>query len=133
MSDDRRMNGSGQVAVDSSRHVELEREWTIDAARTVAAARPDALIRLAELRARGDVVRERESSNFGHNVLQELADARNHLVWWLEQITHAPGGDGELAGELTTHIASALAAVTLAYQHADAAQALMVDWRRSQQ
>lgn len=112
------------------RRLTLERAVTFDAAATVTARPPERLITLAESRAGDARVRDIDTRCFDREVLEEISDARNYLVWWLEQIARGARLNGPLAGELTEAIGRALATITVAFEHADTAHALMVDWRR---
>lgn len=78
------------------RNLKFERDITHHCARGVAD--PSELIEHAEARAGGRlsgeyvtdpmlVATDRDRS---HDVLEELADARNHLVWWLEHNLDEP-------------------------------------------
>lgn len=109
------------------RDIGFERRWTALAAASVHAdgAR---LSDFAEARAGRGPVRDLAMRQFAREVLEELADARNYLVWWVEQVI-AAGEHDELSGEITEAIGQALAAVALAYEHATRARALNVEWR----
>jgi hypothetical protein len=78
-----------------TRNLILEREITEHAARGLAD--PEALIRHAETRAArlcGEYVTDAmlvaTDRNRLREVREELADARNHLVWWLEDHAEHP-------------------------------------------
>jgi hypothetical protein len=72
------------------RDLEYERQVTYDAAR--GAVDPSALIEFAETRAGGSLSGEYVSNaqlvtltrDRVRETQEELADARNHVVWWLE-------------------------------------------------
>jgi hypothetical protein len=119
---DPRFNGGGRP-----RDIGFERRWTAQAAATVHAD-GNRLSDFAEARAGRAPVRDIATRNFAREVLEELADARTYLVWWLEQVVHAGGAD-ELSGEITEALGQALAATALAYEHAGRARALAVEWR----
>lgn len=94
------------------RNVELERQLTEQAARNHCD--PEPLIRHAETRAMrlsGEYVEDpmlvREDRDRPRDVREELADARNHLVWWMED--HI--GDEEIQQDGL----NALTAITVAY------------------
>jgi hypothetical protein len=123
VSGDPRMNGGPPA-----RDISFERRWTALAASTVHAdgAR---LSDFAEARAGTEPVRDQATRNFAREVLEELADARNYLVWWIEQIVAGGGREDELSGEITEQLGQALAATASAYEHATKARALTVEWR----
>jgi hypothetical protein len=110
------------------RDIGFERRWTALAASTVHAD-GTRLSDFAEARAGRGPVRDISTRNFAREVLEELADARNYLVWWIEQLATAPGPPDELAGEISEALGQALAATALAYEHATRARALAVEWR----
>jgi hypothetical protein len=115
-------SSNGKMRALAPRDIALEREWTKQAAASVNAT-SDRLIAFAEARAGQAPVRERDTRNFGREVLEELADARNYLVWWVEQIARLHSSD-DLAGEITEAVGQTLAAVAIAYEHADRARGL---------
>lgn len=96
-----------------ARDLAFERAWTEGAG---AAARVGVveLVRFAELRAGDGPVRELATRDFAREVLEELADARNYLVWHALQASTGTPADGEL----TSGIAGALAGVAVAFDHA---------------
>lgn len=115
----------------TSRDLGRERDLTARAADTQN-VKADVLNAFAELRAGDGPVRERALRDFGLEVVEELADARNYCVWWLDQIAVAASGSvDELPGEITEQIALSLAAVTVAFHHADRAKQLHAKWRAS--
>jgi hypothetical protein len=113
------------------RDIAFERRWTSLAASTVHAdgAR---LSDFAEARAGRDPVHDLANRNFARETLEELADARNYLVWWLEQLATAPGPPDELAGEISEALGMALAAVASAFEQTTRARTLAVEWRAGQ-
>jgi hypothetical protein len=109
------------------RVLDFERRWTNDAAATVTAVPPARLIAFAEARAGDAPVRDIDSRDFGRELREELADARNYAVWWLEQIGLAEIVDTNLAADISRAIAEALAATAVAFEHADRAHDLAID------
>jgi alkylation response protein AidB-like acyl-CoA dehydrogenase len=109
------------------RDVMFERRWTALAA---ASARidDDRLSSFAEQRAGDAPVRDLETRNFAREVLEELADARNYLVWWSQQVT-ALDDSSELTGEIIEQLGQSLASVATAFGAAERARALSVEWR----
>ena len=94
------------------RNLDLEREITHQACRGFAD--PTALIVHAETRALrlsgeyvDDAMLVRSDRDRPTDVREELADARNHLVWWIEDNTDHPTIDAKLG---------ALRFIGLAYQ-----------------
>lgn len=56
------------------------------------------LERFADARAGGSPIRPRDDDGWYREIVEELADARNYLVWWIQKTT--PGylaGDGDAA------------------------------------
>jgi hypothetical protein len=96
-----------------NRDTAFERAWTTQAAETVHVD-AEGLNDFAELRAGDGPVRDLETRDFGREIVEELADARNYLTWRALQEMHRLEADGEL----TEMVAHALAAVTLAYDWA---------------
>lgn len=103
-----------------------ERRWTEQAAATVG-ANVDKLNAFAEGRSGPDPVRNLDARNFGREVTEELADARNYLCWWNEQICRNDRND-ELSGEIIQAITGCLASVARAYELADRARMLTREW-----
>lgn len=99
-----------------NRDTELERKLTDEAAASVAAS-ADHLNDFAEHRAGTDPVHDPAHRDFGLEAAEELADARNYVVWWLDQ--PQPYGD-----MVTDELRNALAAITVAYEHVDLARRL---------
>lgn len=116
--------------MNAPRNLALERQWTAEAAR-VGGTTSEALSTMAERRAGPGSVSDIDMRNFGHEVLEEIADARNYLVWWLEQVARGSRRHPHLTGELTIAISRTLAAVTVAFAHAHEANSLMSDWERA--
>lgn len=116
------MEANGNHRHLAPRDFAFERSWTEQAAAS-AGATSDRLIAFAELRAGDGPVRDAAARNFGREVVEELADARNYLVWWAEQVVRSASLD-ELAGELSEAIGECLAAVSVAYEKAERARAL---------
>ena len=99
------------------RDVAFERAWTTQAAESVR-VRADELIAFAELRAGHGPVRDLLTRDMGREVREELADARNYLVWWALQASCQREPDGEL----TALIAGALQPVIVAFDWASRAR-----------
>jgi hypothetical protein len=83
------------------RNIEFERDITHHAAKGVAD--PTALIEHAETRAKtlsgeyvSDFMQVASDRNRPRDVTEELADARNHLVWWLEDNLETDGCERKL-------------------------------------
>lgn len=122
---DSRFNGAGAPR---PRDISFERRWTTLAASTVHAD-GSRLSDFAEARSGRDPVREIATRNFARETLEELADARNYIVWWIEQLATAGGPDDELSGEISEALGMALAAVASAFEQTTRARALAVEWR----
>lgn len=90
-----------------------ERTWTIRAgeSRRVSVAQ---LVAFAEDRAGAGPVRDLETRDFGLEVREELADARNYLVWQLLQEFQSV----ELDDEVIELITRALESVVEAFDYA---------------
>ena len=114
-----------------SRDLEFERERTTEAARALTAVAPERLITFAELRAGSAPVRDLETRDFGREVLEELADARNYAVWWQRQLMLYAPDDPDLHIGLSVAISWTLAHTAVAFQHANQARELSVDLRRA--
>lgn len=124
-------NGHGpteHVPMPGQRDLGFERRWTAQAATSVHADH-ERLSDYAEARAGSGPVIDLDSRNFAREVAEELADARNYLCWWAQQLA-ARDDHQELAGEINQEIGQALSAVALAYEHAARARALTIEWRR---
>lgn len=117
-----RQNGAGP-----DRDVAVERRWTTQAAATVNAS-AEKLVALAETRGSRATAEDLAARNFAREALAHLADARNELVWWVEQVV-ARADNTELAGEITEAIGQALAATALAFDRADHARTLQIELR----
>jgi hypothetical protein len=104
------VTGSPGVLSAPARDVEFERAWTRQAGES-ARVDVDELVAFAELRAGGEIVWDLDDRNFAREVLEELADARNYLVWWALQEALRRDPDGEVTAAVT----AALAAVAVAY------------------
>lgn len=104
-----------------ARDLEFERDWTRQAGESIHVDVDD-LIRFAESRAGGVPVRQLQTRDFTREVLEELADARNYLVWRAQQELGRAVPDGEVVGE----VARALQSVAVAF----AAASLLRTWER---
>lgn len=115
---------------DHPRVLEFERQFTRDAARTMSAVPPDRLIILAERRAGYSPVRDIEGREFGRELREELADARNYALWWIEQmgLCHAAS---PLYADVVGAVTRSLAATAVAFHEADQAQTFAVDLPRA--
>lgn len=98
---------------DHDRNIDVERLWTTEAAATRGAP-PEALIELAEQRAGDGQIRDLTNRDFGMEALEELADTRNYLLWWVEQII-AKGGNIPAGAQLVRIISDVLAEVVVAF------------------
>ena len=76
--------GMPVVRVDRDRDIAVERELTREAAKRVAAD-PEPLVLFAEARSDKGPVRDFPTRDFEREVREELADARNYLVWGIYQ------------------------------------------------
>lgn len=114
-----------------TRDLHFERERTAEAASALTAVRPDRLIEFAELRAGHGPVRDIETRDFGRELLEELADARNYATWWARQLALWPPEDADLHIALATSISWSLAHTAVAFQHATQARELSVDIRNA--
>jgi hypothetical protein len=120
-------NGATPVPDPPPRNVAFERRWTSQAAEVVH-VNAERLIEYAEHRAGPAPVRDLDTRNFAREVVEELADARNYLVWWAEQLTRADNGSDE-TGEMTSEICAALSHVAAAFEHAERARHHQATWR----
>lgn len=109
------------------RDLAFESMWTMMAAATVSVD-PERLIAFAEQRAGDGPVRDMATRDFGREVIEELADARNYLVWMAAQLA---GSDdrGELAGLINEALGGALASTVLAFDRAERVRLLAIEWR----
>lgn len=129
MRDHPSMNGRPDPTLTPARDVPLERRLTVDAAAT-AGVDAAYLITFAETRAGLAPVRDPDGRDFVRELLEELADARNYVCWALEQVGRGADRNPDLAGEISMAVGQSLAAVTLAFHHANHARDLAMDWRR---
>lgn len=86
-----------------------------------------ALNEFADQRAGAAPIRDLLTREFDRETLEELADGRNYLCWWaqqVEQLAETPSVGDEIKHE----IGLALGAVALAYVHALKAQQLQGEW-----
>jgi hypothetical protein len=96
------------------RDVSFERMLTLQAGESVHARTVEQLVTFAEARAGDGPVHDRDGRDFPREVREELADARNYLVWAAEQEILKADPDGEM----TAAIAETLACVTKAFDAA---------------
>lgn len=120
-------HGPSSFPLPGLRDLAFERRWTELAAES-AHVDAEHLTSFAEQRAGTSPVRDQATRNFGREVLEELADARNYLCWFAEQVLVADD-HGDLAGEINQAIGQALAATAVAFEHAARARALSIEWR----
>lgn len=109
------------VTVMSARNLDHERDWTHKIGR-LQGVPVDELIALSEQRAGTGDVRDLETRDFGREALEELADTRNYLLWWMEQIAQSSSGSFSERADLITTISRALGNTASAFDHAIAAQ-----------
>ena len=110
------------------RDIDFEREWTTQAAASlgVDASR---LVAFAERRAAvSAAIDGMPARDFGAESLEEAADWRNYLVFWLQQIQAAPEYS-ELDGDITAAIGQAIAHVAAGFEHVEQARALWAERR----
>lgn len=115
---------------DAPRNLELERQRTMEPAALLFELRPITLCRLAELRAGSGPVVDIETREFDREVLEELADARNYIVWRLQQIDlaiTAANGSGRGFEEIRASWVQAMAGVAFAWEHAARAERLALE------
>lgn len=112
----------------SPRDIPFERDWTSWVA---AAAGQDGtrLNGFAEQRAGTRAVEGAADRDFAVEALEELADARNYLVWWVEDVLRRDAR-GELGGEITAAIGRAGCALVTAWAEVEQARALTAQLRR---
>lgn len=96
------------------RDLQFERSWTRQAGESARARTIEQLITFAEARAGDGPVRELADRDFAREIREELADARNYLVWAARQEM----ANSEPDGEMTAAIAQTLACVTQAFDGA---------------
>lgn len=89
------------------RNVDRERADTIAAAAPMFRASAMSISAYAEQRAGTQPIRDHQTRDFATEALEELADARNYLVWWRQQPAAQPAA--------LALIDTALAAVVDAY------------------
>jgi hypothetical protein len=92
--------------------LEFEHEATRVAARQ-AGVRGDAINAFATARKMDGPIIRHTTRDFLQDTAEELADARNYLVWWMEQERHL----GKLTVERQWHMMQALGSVAVAYHH----------------
>jgi hypothetical protein len=112
------------------RDVAFERRETVLAAGRAPSA---ALIAFAEERAGTSDVRDVHRRDFGREVLEELADCRNYLVWWMGQLDDLADRahvDVDEVNRARGWAREALAATARAYDAATHAQAATAGARR---
>ncbi len=118
-------NGQARVDLDRRRDIACERAVTLAAARGASAEHPERLIAFAEGRAaRGSgELRNFAIRDFGLETLEELADSRNYLVWWRQQLDAVLGSE-PIRQPLVAAVDRALGLVALAYEQVDQARQL---------
>jgi hypothetical protein len=112
----------------AARDIPFERDWIAWVAEA-AGQDPARLMVFAEQRAGQDPVRGAAGRDFGLEALEELADARNYLVWWAEQ-TLRSDPRGELGGEISAALGRAGSALVTAWAEVEQARALTAQLRR---
>jgi hypothetical protein len=114
-------------------HAELgrERRWTYDAARGIHQLEPTALVTLAESRAGAGPVQSIDIRDFVQEAREELADARNYLVWLRHQLDRGAHLNLELVDVLRRDVRAALADTALTFERVEQIRALMTDWRHA--
>lgn len=114
------------------RNLERERGITIEAA-GVNAIPCDGLIDFAELRSRApEGVRDIDTRDFGLEVREEAADARNYYCWWWEQIVrrYERKPDFDLR-PVRIRLARGVAATAIAFDVTHQVEPLVAAGRRS--
>jgi hypothetical protein len=104
------------VTLTVERNLAAERHRVLRAVPSDLQIAARALDRFAAQRAGDRPIRDADGRDFATEVLEELADARNYLVWWAEQLERL--GRPELAPTID----AALLGVVSAWQHATDAQ-----------
>jgi hypothetical protein len=110
------------------RDVTFERDWTSCVAQA-AGHDPSRLNGFAEQRAGSGGVCGAAGRDFGLEAMEELADGRNYLVWWVEELLRTDP-KGELAGEVIAAIGRAGVALVTAWHEVEQARALAAQHRR---
>jgi hypothetical protein len=113
--------------IDQHRDPALEERWTDLAAARAGADCPERLTACAATRADRGPVRDFTTRDFGLEALEELADARNYLVWWLQQLPTLAPADAAANARIVArdHMVRALGLVALAYEHAERAREIV--------
>lgn len=106
------------------RDLAFERRWTTDAAQllNVSPRSVGALVAFAEARAREGGVTGFPARDLAREGLEELADARNYIVWRLREL-YLPGKDG-VDMEVVTPLSVSLAHVVAAHERLAGARIL---------
>lgn len=90
------------------------------------------LAEFAERRAGDGPVLRLLERRFGREAVEELGDARNYFVWWVQQVLVDLGlapDDTDMPGQIIEAIGQALAATVMAFHHAQRARALHAEWK----
>lgn len=102
----------GHHPVDVARDVELERRFTVEAARAVGVD-PNGIIAFAESRTHPGPLRDVERRDWLQEVREELADAKNYSCWEAQRLL-ASGAADDLP-----RVGRALAFLLLAWHELD--------------
>lgn len=112
---------------EADRDLGIERDWADHACRRLPAADLARLNDFAEQRAGHAIVRDLKARDFATEVLEELADARNYLAWWDQQIAATPTPAATTTGARMAAreaLQEALVAVAVAFRTTELARTL---------